>query len=427
MRAAAAGLLAARLLALSLCGGAALADSPAAAALRQWLEVFDSGDRARIESFDATHVQWLTPARAMELRARTGGYQLLSIEQSGELWIMFRAREKATAQEILGRLFVSPDDPGRITHLSFDELPLGARVQETVAAAERARVLESAARVLDQSYVFADAAKKMAAALLRARRHDTYGTITDAQIFAWQVSADLWAIAHDGHLSVRYSAGVVPPGEPPRPADDPGERARLLAANCGFEKAEHLPPNIGYLRFDEFAPPEICGPTAAAAMTFVADSDVLILDLRDNHGGMGAMVTLIASYLFDAPTHLNDAYTREDNSTRQFWTAAYVPGRKFLGKPLYVLTSRATFSAAEDLSYALKNLKRATLIGETTGGGAHPIASRRLDDHFLIVVPIARSISPITRTDWEGTGVEPDVKVPADEALAEALRRARKD
>jgi len=425
MRAAAAGLLAARLLALSLCGGAALADSPAAAALRQWLEVFDSGDRARIESFDATYMQWMAPERAMELRARTGGYQLVSIEKSGDLWIMFRAREKATAKEVLGRLVLRPGEPGVIAHLSLDELPLAAKVQETVSAAERDRVLEGAARALEQSYVFADAAKKMSAALLRARKRDTYAAITDGQIFAWRVSGDLWSIAHDGHLSLRYSAGVVPPGEPPRPGDDPGERERLLAANCGFEKAEHLPPNIGYLKFDEFDPPEICGPTAAAAMTFVADSDALILDLRDNHGGMGAMVTLIASYLFEAPTHLNDAYSREDNSTRQFWTAAYVPGKRFLGKPLYVLTSRATFSAAEDLSYALKNLKRATLIGETTGGGAHPIGPRRLDDHFLLIVPIARSISPITKTDWEGTGVEPDVKVPADEALTEALRRAR--
>ena len=139
------------------------------------------------------------------------------------------------------------------------------------------------------------------------------------------------------------------------------------------------------------------------------------------------MVTLIASYLFAEPTHLNDIYNRKENSTTQFWTSSYVPGRNFIGKPLYVLTSKQTFSAAEDLSYALKNLKRATLIGETTGGGAHPIEPRRIDDHFLMIVPSARSISPITKTDWEGTGVKPDLELPAAEALTEALKRARNE
>jgi retinol-binding protein 3 len=124
---------------------------------------------------------------------------------------------------------------------------------------------------------------------------------------------------------------------------------------------------------------------------------------------------------------LHLAYSRKENSSTQFWTSSYVPGRKFIGKPVYILTSKMTFSAAEDLSYALKNLKRATLIGETTGGGAHPIEPRRIDDHFSIIVPSARSISPITKTDWEGTGVEPDVKVPAAEALTEALTRARNE
>ena len=102
-----------------------------------------------------------------------------------------------------------------------------------------------------------------------------------------------------------------------------------------------------------------------------------------------------------------------------------VLGKRFVDKPVFVLTSKATFSAAEGFSYALKNLKRATLIGETTGGGAHPVEPHRIDDNFFIIVPSGRSISPITKTDWEGTGVEPDVKVPAASALDEALKRAR--
>jgi C-terminal processing protease CtpA/Prc len=159
-------------------------------------------------------------------------------------------------------------------------------------------------------------------------------------------------------------------------------------------------------------------------MNFVADSDALILDLRDNNGG-GELVALIASYLFAEPTHLMDGYDRSENATTQSWTWAYVPGKKFVGKPVFVLTSRATFSAAEALSYALQTLKRATVVGEPTGGGAHMVKDERIDDHFTLVVPFARSISPITHTNWEGTGVEPDVKVPAADALTEALKRAR--
>jgi C-terminal processing protease CtpA/Prc len=173
-----------------------------------------------------------------------------------------------------------------------------------------------------------------------------------------------------------------------------------------------------------FADSEICASTAIAALNFLADSDVLILDLRDNHGGMSGMVVLIASYLFDEPIHLNDAYDRK-NAIKEFWTSPNVPGKKFIGKPVFLLTSKATFSAAEDFCYAVKNLKRATLVGERTGGGAHPVDLQRIDDHFSIVVPLARSISPITKTDWEGAGVEPDVNVPAADALTEALARAR--
>jgi retinol-binding protein 3 len=185
-----------------------------------------------------------------------------------------------------------------------------------------------------------------------------------------------------------------------------------------------LPPNIGYVKLNMFADPDICALTASAAMTFLADSDALILDLRDNNGGKGSMVEFIASYLFAAHTHLNDIYRRPQNATQEAWTLPYVPGKKFIGKPVFVLTSKRTFSAAEDLCYALKNLQRATLIGETTGGGAHPVEFKRIDDHFAMVVPTGRSISPITKSDWEGTGVEPDVKVAAAQALDVAQKLA---
>jgi len=288
---------------------------------------------------------------------------------------------------------------------------------------ERGRVIEGAARLLQEFYVFPDVAKKTAARLQAQQKRGDYRDITDGKVFAARLSDDLAALSGDKHLGVDYFTQDMPPQEPSsRPHPDP---RKVAADNCGFEKADHYPPNIGYLKLNMFAEPDICAPTATAAMNFLADSDTLIIDLRDNHGGAPRMVALISSYLFDDPTHLDDIYDRQKDSTEQSWTFPYLPGKKFTGKAVYVLTSNRTFSSAEEFSFDLKSLKRATLIGETTGGGAHPMAPHRIDGHFFIRVPFGRIMNPITKADWENTGVAPDVAVPATDALDEALRRAR--
>ena len=136
------------------------------------------------------------------------------------------------------------------------------------------------------------------------------------------------------------------------------------------------------------------------------------------------MIALISSYLFNHPTHLNDIYDRKEDTTTQYWTMPFVPGVRLSDKPAFVLTSKNTFSGAEEFSYNLKNLKRAMIIGETTGGGAHPTTGHRIDDHFTIQVPFARAINPISKTNWEGVGVEPDVPTKASEALDVATKLA---
>ncbi len=292
--------------------------------------------------------------------------------------------------------------------------------------ARAAGIIAAVGRLLDESYVFQDVAKKMGNALRTREKRGKYNAIVDGEVFAVQLSDDLRDVSHDPHLALRYSPVILPLQPPAKHAEpDPIQRRQMMDINCGFEKAEHLPPNVGYVKFNMFADPAICAGTAIAALNFVADSNALILDLRDNNGGDGDMVGLIASYLFAAPTHLMDSYDRSANATTQGWTWAYVPGKRFVDKPVFVLTSRATFSAAEALSYALQTLKRATLIGEVTAGGAHMVKEQRVDEHFTLAVPFARSVSPITGKDWEGTGVEPNIKVPAADALTEALRRAR--
>jgi C-terminal processing protease CtpA/Prc len=187
-----------------------------------------------------------------------------------------------------------------------------------------------------------------------------------------------------------------------------------------------MPGNIGYVKFNMFTPGQAAQETAAAAMNFVANADALIFDLRENGGGSPEMIAFLSGYLFDRKVHLNSFYNRETDETEEWHSREDVPGRRFgETKPVYVLTSGRTFSGAEEFTYNLKNLKRATIVGETTGGGAHPVNARDIAGRFTLMVPFARAINPITKTNWEGTGVEPDTKVPAADALDAALESAR--
>ena len=163
-------------------------------------------------------------------------------------------------------------------------------------------------------------------------------------------------------------------------------------------------------------------------MTLLASTDALLIDVRRNRGGSPAAVALICTYLFDGPTHLSDIYFREGDRTEQVWTLPYVPGPAFgADKPVYVLTGPDTFSAGEDLAYTLQQLGRARTVGETTRGGAHPREQYRVDTHLDVTISFARSINLVSGTNWEGTGVRPDVPAPAADAFERAYRLALED
>ncbi len=284
----------------------------------------------------------------------------------------------------------------------------------------RKEVVEAAARELNARYVFPDVAKQVEASLQQKLATRAYDGLDDAVRFAERLTEDIQAVTRDRHIRVRYSERALPErvrGEPG--AEELAEFRRQAAGrNYGVERVERLPLNIGYLELRGFEPAELAGETIAAAMTLLANSEALIVDLRRNGGGDPATVALVSSYLFEERTHLNSFYKREGNRTTQFWTQDWVPGKRYgKSKPVYVLTSKRTFSAAEEFSYNLKNLKRGTIVGETTGGGAHPGGMRRLGPHFSIFVPDGRAINPVTNANWEGVGVEPDLKVAADDAL----------
>ena len=140
--------------------------------------------------------------------------------------------------------------------------------------------------------------------------------------------------------------------------------------------------------------------------------DNLSAQVHGNGGGAPKMVAFVCSYLFSQRTHLNDLWTRRTNSTEEFWTSPEVPGKKLPDdKPVFVLTSKRSFSGAEEFTYNLKNLKRATIVGETTGGGAHPVSGQRIDEHFIIGVPFARAINPYASASSGLRTIEPTAGV----------------
>jgi len=297
-----------------------------------------------------------------------------------------------------------------------------------VDAAAKAAAIHTLFTALKESYVFPEVATKMEASILERQKRGDYEPITSSREFAAKLTDHLQEISHDKHLRVNYSYRPIPergPHGPPPPEEMESQRRQAQFNNYGFEKIERLRGNVGYVDFRAFLPPEVGADTAIAAMNFLAGTDAIIFDVRGNGGGHPAMVALITSFLFDAePVHLNSLYWRPSDSTHQWWTLPYVPGKRSPKKPVYVLTSRRTFSAAEEFTYNLKNLKRATIVGETTGGGAHPGGFRRLGEHFGAFLPSGRAINPISKTNWEGTGVEPDIKAEADQALKVAHQHA---
>lgn len=293
-----------------------------------------------------------------------------------------------------------------------------------VDAATKTRVIDGALDHLKAGYVFAETAEKMAADIRARAARKEYDAITGSRAFAETLTTHLQQVSKDKHLRIVFNAE----GFPERRTPTPDERARMMAAerrgNYGFQRVERLDGNVGYIDLRGFSGSPEADDVAVAAMNFLGGTDALIFDLRQNGGGSPAMIGLLSSYLFDDVVHLNDFYIREHDQTRQFWTSPHVQGHRYGGqKPVYVLTATRTFSAAEEFTYNLKNLKRATIVGETTGGGAHPGGVRRITSTFGVWVPNGRAINPITKTNWEGTGIEPDIKV----AAADALRTAHLD
>ncbi|MGK6344398.1 S41 family peptidase [Chryseobacterium sp. DT-3] len=293
-------------------------------------------------------------------------------------------------------------------------------------AAEKKLVIDSVSKKLKDIYIFPEVAQKMVTMLSAKYNNGDYDAITDPAQYASKLAMDLENVSQDRHINITFDPAWVQASKKAMTKKDSLDLAsrdfpNARADNFGFKTVNILDGNIGYLNLTRFYDPAMGGETVTSAMNFLANTDALIIDLRENGGGRGDLVQLVASYFFDSkPIMIADVYSREDNQHRQDWTLPYVSGRRMIDKPLYLLVGPATFSAAESLCYFLKNRKRAILVGQVTGGGAHPVHHQMLTDRFTIFVPYARSIDPVTNTDWEGTGILPHITVPEKEAMTVA-------
>ncbi len=288
-------------------------------------------------------------------------------------------------------------------------------------------VVESLATQVEAEYVFPDVGKKVAKGLRERAKQGRYARIAQAKELSDTLNADLRTLAHDLHLRLHYSHRPLPVVAPNADSnqdhlDDPAEAARVAAearrVNHGFDRVQRLPGTVGYLELRAFDGSAEAGKTAIAALEFLKNSEALIFDLRRNGGGDPNMIVFLLSHLYagDDRVHVNDFYQRRGDRMEEYWTTTTVPGPRFDGKEVYVLTSRRTGSAAEEFAYDIKHLKRGTVVGEVTAGGANPGGLFRLNENFAAFIATGRAINPITKTNWDGVGVVPDVKTTSDEA-----------
>lgn len=318
-------------------------------------------------------------------------------------------------------LLVSMNSPNRLLALLvlvvFLFLPtsqsLAQSLDEPVTEEERRAVVARIVTLVNERYVFPESAQETGDYLNAQLEAGAFDELHDPAIFAEKLTATLQHINHDKHMRVRLSSGN---------GRDP---IREFNSKHGFETVEVLDGNIGYIDMRGFLSVDIARETATEAMETVAEADAVIFDMRNNGGGRPDMVQWVSSYFFAERTHLNSLYWRETDTTQEFWTLTNVPGKQMAEVPLFVLTSSRTFSAAEEFTYNLQSRNRATIIGETTGGGAHPGKNININDRFRIFIPTGRAINPVTGTNWEGTGVKPDIEIDADQALEKALELAK--
>jgi retinol-binding protein 3 len=285
-------------------------------------------------------------------------------------------------------------------------------------------ILQKIDSLLENKYVIAEKAGAYAEGFRKHYVAGAYDSVVDARTFGERVTADLQAITHDKHNTFR----VIEPSDVGEKVESnlhhPVRYYRIrMKEHTGFTKLEWIDGRIGYLELRRFNLLGEAKEMLGVAMKFLEGADAIIIDIRENGGGSG---DYLSSYFLPHPTQLTGAYYREGNDLQESWTSRNIEGERMLDIPLFVLTSKKTFSAAESFAYDMKVRKRATLIGDSTKGGAHDVGYFKIDDQFEMYLSIGRGINPVTNANWEGLGVIPDIVVPASAALDTAIVLAGK-
>jgi len=406
---------------------AALPDTPAGRCAADYFRAFNTDDEDVMRAFilkyrSPSYLQGNPLEKQMEFfrsaRRMSGDLIPQSHTVLSDYEVVITAR-MSRRQGILAtlRFKVENADPCWLLVFTIDA---GSADQRPVDAALIGSTLDALAGTLERSYVSAQMGKEMADMLRSHKSSGRYAGTTNGSRLAEKITADLRALSKDLHLGIFY--GQLPKNDA-SPRGEPGPET-----NYGLSEIKVMEGNIGYIEIDEFSHSEKARQAAVEAMAAVADCEALIFDLRSNPGGGPEVGHLISSYLFDAPTLLGSYYNRLEDAVKDIYTLESLPGKRFgQKKPVFVLTSSVTASAAETFAFCLQDLKRAVVVGERTVGAAQGARYMAVNERFFATIPIIRPISPVSKKDWEGTGVRPDIQVPEDQALdaarKEALRR----
>ena len=301
-----------------------------------------------------------------------------------------------------------------------------AQERTSLTKKEKNIIIEKALKLLNDEYVFPDVALKIEKHIKVKLAEGIFNKITDYNEFAEKLTKEMRFISKDKHMVCWCGTGSQ---SFQKSADSIKSRIPEIKLKnekrFSFVRAGVIENNIGVLDFNFLPLLRESKESTDKVMKIVSGASALIIDLRKNPGGDGELVKYICSYLLDKPTHINSIYSRHSNTTEDYVTLEKVDGKKMTNVPVFVLTSSFTFSAAEEFAYDIQTQKRGILVGEVTGGGANPTGGFPLDYGFWISVPQGRAINPITKTNWEGTGVKPDIMVDAAKAFDIALSKTK--
>jgi len=291
---------------------------------------------------------------------------------------------------------------------------------------EKVEIVELISENLLETYINLDVAKEMTSVLKSNIKSNKYKTVTNPDEFAEIVTQDVQNVSHDLHLKLKYEPKKIAQSKRIMTEEMKIKREKMMTMkmaeiNFGFTEVKVLSGNIGYLNLRMFADTTYAKATATSAMNFLSNTNAIIIDLRENGGGVPSMMQLLSSYFTDAkPVLLSNFYERKTDSKTQLFTFETIEGKRLTNTPLYILTSKNTFSAAEAFAYGLKHLDKAVIVGEVTKGGANRTKGFNLDENFSISIPYIEATHPITNTNWEGKGVKPTIETNEKDAFVQA-------